>query len=801
MISQLEHIYLSSFLHDIGKVMQRSDVPVSDQAEALFTSSGPTYDNHPSHHHVKWTEEFFDSFKNTFPIQKSDSFDDSPNQLAFRHHNPATPLQNIIAEADRLASGMERGESHYKKDIHKKTRMIPLSSILTPSKDDKPNQPYSRLNLCSITSRDQSNYPFQEKVENVWLVEDYIKLWESFVTDLESARATSFSSYIATLDALYERYFWSVPSSTIDDIPDNSLYEHSKSVSALSSCLYLYHKENDSLRNESIKNREESKFLLVLCDLSGIQKYIFRIAHFGGSNVSKRLRARSFYLQVLIHIITQKILDSCNVCFLNCIMKAGGNSFLLLPNIKNTHDQLEKTQSEIQNWLQQEFNGEISLNLGYVSLTGLDFSHKQIGEKFDELSLELNRKKLKPLESFIVENNQWNEDRFLYPEAKPKEEASSGVYDLHPKYDETGLGTKLSKSNCLAIYDDPDIGMFNVFDWSFSLSEHANQLKPHAKSLISFQRGIESRYSDLSVPVHYEYFSLHVPIYEDNKYKNLEGDTEHDELYPGQVLTFNSIVKQSTGSQNIAYLKADVDNLGLILKQGLDWKANSGWTLSKKTTISRMMELFFSGRVKHILESDEYPEFDSIYTVFSGGDDLFLVGAWNIIHDFSLVLQKEWQKFTDYNPHLTLSVGITVTRSMTPLWSAAHDAEEALKKAKTTAKNQLCSFNHVMKWDEVYKVFDEVKQLNKWIESKIISTSFIRSLLYYSNMADRYRKYKEIEGLRYLPLMSYNVSRNLNQRDHEPVREWLEKYKNADGDAIQHLGYIANYCLLLNRKQ
>ncbi|MGB9874439.1 MAG: Cas10/Cmr2 second palm domain-containing protein, partial [Hydrogenobacter sp.] len=40
---------------------------------------------------------------------------------------------------------------------------------------------------------------------------------------------------------------------------------------------------------------------------------------------------------------------------------------------------------------------------------------------------------------------------------------------------------------------------------------------------------------------------------------------------------------------------------------------------------SRNLELFFSGVVNAIIR-EKFPK--SIYTVYSGGDDLFLIGYW-----------------------------------------------------------------------------------------------------------------------------------------------------------------------------
>ena len=181
--------------------------------------------------------------------------------------------------------------------------------------------------------------------------------------------------------------------------------------------------------------------------------------------------------------------------------------------------------------------------------------------------------------------------------------------------------------------------------------------------LISFDKQKEYSFYRDDVPVHYEYRAMHVPTYQPGDYPEIDdaiqADTE-EHYDKDQILPFHLIALASQGRRAIAYLKADLDNLGLLLRKGLDWHT-SGWTLSKMATFSRSLEFFFSGRINNILRCS-YP---MIYTVFSGGDDLLLVGPWNHLHDFARQLRQEWKAYTFGNPQLTLSVGVSLTRPMT----------------------------------------------------------------------------------------------------------------------------------------
>jgi len=52
-------------------------------------------------------------------------------------------------------------------------------------------------------------------------------------------------------------------------------YDHSKMTAALTSAIYLYHKQNDTLNIEAVKNYEDKKFLIITGDFYGIQNFIF----------------------------------------------------------------------------------------------------------------------------------------------------------------------------------------------------------------------------------------------------------------------------------------------------------------------------------------------------------------------------------------------------------------------------------------------------------------------------------------------------------------------------------------------
>lgn len=53
MDSIFQHLVLGAFLHDIGKVMQRAEVPVSSETEAFMATAGPSRNGFSTYFHVR----------------------------------------------------------------------------------------------------------------------------------------------------------------------------------------------------------------------------------------------------------------------------------------------------------------------------------------------------------------------------------------------------------------------------------------------------------------------------------------------------------------------------------------------------------------------------------------------------------------------------------------------------------------------------------------------------------------------------------------------------------------------------
>lgn len=107
-------------------------------------------------------------------------------------------------------------------------------------------------------------------------------------------------------------------------------------------------------------------------------------------------------------------------------------------------------------------------------------------------------------------------------------------------------------------------------------------------------------------------------------------------------------------------MRADVDNLGQAIVSGFDGKVSG---LSRTATLSRHLSIFFKYFIRDILEHGEYSlsgetkvHRRNAAIIYSGGDDVFIVGAWNEVIELAVDLRNKFKRYTQGT--LSLSAGI-----------------------------------------------------------------------------------------------------------------------------------------------
>lgn len=635
---------------------------------------------------------------------------------------------------------------------------------------------------------------------------------EEFDKVIPQAGRHSFEAIYTHLVALLYKYTWCIPWKTPEEVADISLFDHLKTTSAIAAALFRYH---ESQSQENIEDDSLPKFRLAVGDLSGIQKYIFNLASSVSGGVAKGLRARSFYLTSLSEAISHKIIHDFGLPLTNIIMASGGKFYILLPNNVIAENYLDDLQAELDSYFMKEYNGEIAVNLAQMAFSGKDF--QAFGQVLDALAVKLAERKGRPFVDYLVSENCWREDAFVRPQTVEKQESicaacgiNAGIHQHVVEGDklycakcvrDTVLGAKLVNSKYMVF--GRCTGQFPLIgDYFISIYK---DVPPQDQGYLVTKLNDPDLTNVAGSPAQFRFMANYIPTAETGCCENcIEKDNCRcdPQPVPGQPLFFECLAARSTGKPLLGYLKADVDNLGSQFVFGLRRERGSdNDSIARISTLSRLLESFFSARVNQLLKE----KYTNCYMVFSGGDDLFILGPWSQVVELAKHVHKEFTAFVGGNPQVTLSAGIALAKPKRPVVSIVDLAEAALEDAKEhpamgerESRNQLSFMGHVMKWDKVGEIFLYARQMAEWIEENALSVAFARKLSYYGKLYEGYRDSGDIRGLRFISLLNYDIVRSNVAGE---VREFLEGLKviTPNNVKLDYLQLIVKTALNLTR--
>lgn len=184
------------------------------------------------------------------------------------------------------------------------------------------------------------------------------------------------------------------------------------------------------------------------------------------------------------------------------------------------------------------------------------------------------------------------------------------------------------------------------------------------------------------------------------------------------ITEFDEITQKATGDAKLAALAIDVDNLSSLFrdKEKKEYKSNS-----------ENLTDFFEKELYNILK--EFIQSQEIYPVFAGGDDCFLVGAWNKILNAAHIIQDNFEKYKKEKKFdNTLSAGVVIVSPKFPMVRMAEEAENALSTAKSNDKDKICIFGEVLSWQDFAKASEIAGKLKKFIEDNELPRNLLHRL-------------------------------------------------------------------------
>lgn len=827
--NQLQRLILGALLHDMGKVLQRSGTyGVRDHSTiGLEYVQG-----------LKISDDDKKAITDCIKLHHRANLEQSDV--------PANSLAYAVYEADNVAAGVDRRkreEVEVKSGQPFNSSMV-LHSVFPKLKGAKLKENNSRewgYLLRTLAPGQPINYPVDLKEREIRSTKAaYFEASDTLKHNLDNMDPQQPNSILQVLEATASL----IPSSTKkDEVPDVSLYDHLKLTTAIASCIYLYFREekkSDNFKSLLEDNqRNELYYRLVSADISGIQNFIYTVS---SKKALKALRARSFYLDLMLEHIADEILGGLGLSRANLLYTGGGHFYMLLPNTKTTKELLKKVSEKVNWWMLEHYGLNLFIAITAKQCSSADLmDNEKTGKIFKTLTRQLSKIKLQ---------------RYNFEQLQQMFDPDSNLY----QYVESERECKSCRSSSKKMIKETEIENEKLED----LCSNCSTLVKIGEKLVKHTKAGEHELCVLSDTEYYGDLYLEIPsLSDDKKYLSFlereevekllkdPGSSEQKRVYSinkwlqgisfstklwvgdyvaenpdrsktGHTIDFEQLQDASKGIKRLAVLRADVDSLGKTFTSGFRGKLS---TISRYATLSRQLTLFFKHYINSICQqkykSVSNDNNKSILTlhkedgsqrmiaiVYSGGDDLFAVGAWNEIIQFALDLREAFGKFTSYT--LSFSAGVGFFNHSFPITQMAELTGKLEELAKnypnkdSPQKDAIALFGleptikgktddpraqHVYNWQEFnehvlgkMKTFTETFSFDKKEPGKIqISTASLYRILNLTrliNAEDEERNAENRAKCINLARFAYAVSRMEPRGEDKEILQLFNKFKD-----------------------
>ncbi len=622
-------------------------------------------------------------------------------------------------------------------------------------------------------------------------------------TDLEAdrKRMESYihdSAHAETLPYLFQKYGWRIAAlnDAEEKYPDAAFCDTFRADRALA------------------KSGLDAGYLLVKGDLTGIQDYIYSDIQpnkAGGlGKLSKRLRARSILVSLLTDFIANVILRELGRESWHLLFAGGGHFNLLLPDDADTKTRLKVLNEDLSRAMRQRFGVHLELIIAWVNCKA-DI-RENASHYFEEVNAE--RDKLKKRQHLGELDNLFKEeikqDKAAKEEREKREQRIGGAFPKqhflleimskkpleHHEREHSG-DLVLAEFDGLSYHTLIAVKSLNHGDDDYSAHkfltknkgrdiEYAHILAINNTDFLPKESWKEKGEFDFPISFGFRFLGKNAPR------PLKENSKEEDESC--DIIDFESIAKigqeaqkKGEGFLRLGAMMLDVDNLGLIFSHGLQ-----GASLARIITLSRELNYFFTAHF------DARAKEHRVYVVYSGGDDAFAVGKWDMLIRFAKVLREDFQRFISYeenqNKDVHFSAGLFMSNPFYPIGRFYRDTKTLQEKAKGGDKNQVDVFDYTLNWGSftdkigLGDMFRDVLEKGETASGRKFSASFAYRIMqlvktsYYERDEWHTGKYYKQGGLRMETFvrnvynMRYLFARNgFSEADIQKLTDDLEK--------------------------
>ncbi len=716
---------------------------------------------------------------------------DSLVNAAAAHHKPDTFLQWIIATADRVASGFEReqfegynqskdetrdGLNHFTTRLWTLFEQIKLDGSSPPPKPEQ-RYPLKPLAPGTIFPVEASKCEWRDRER---AKAEYRDLWDAFVAGLEQiprSHRANWPLWLDHFDSLWLTFTHAIPAATAFGVkPEVALYDHSRTTAALAVALWRWHaamNQTGETAARSLRDRSdyaEEKFVLLQGDFFGIQNFVFATGGETRKQAAKLLRGRSFQVALFTELAALRILDELSLPPTSQVLNAAGKFLIVAPNTKEVRGKLHALQYEFNAWFLDKTFGMAGMGLALQPASCSDFLKRTEGatSRYEQLVHEsLHRAKHQRFDLCqngprifshdfphgVCEYNGW----------LPADVERSGnkAASCALARDQIAIGESLLRFDRLVVVgrdaagqlrSDTQVNKLELDLFGYTLAFTKKQEATGAFGELARKMALRRCWDFSSAnssdseginPVWAGYarrfISGYAPLVSNEDLVDRERypEVEDDELaQPGELKTLDMIACEDrenerdrwwVGINALGILKGDVDNLGEMFRTGL-----GSPTFAKIAALSRQLNGFFAVYLPWLLAR----EFPSVYMVFAGGDDFFLIGPWRTAQKLAYRMHSEFARYAAGNADVHFSAGIATQKPGAPISVLAELAEAALKAAKDRdGKNAITCFNETVVWEDWPSLETACENLERLKVGEALSSGYLFRLLQFVDMS------------------------------------------------------------------
>lgn len=591
----------------------------------------------------------------------------------------------------------------------------------------------------------------------------YQQLQTSLTTALVASQTLPREAYLIRAADILRRYTWCLPSpyDPHADEPALSLYDHSRIVAALAPC---YQPDSDNKTNIAT---------LISGDISGIQAFIYTITARGAIN---GLRGRSFYLQLLTDAVASYVLQEWHLPTTSLIYAGGGHFYILVPGDRS--QQIGDLQERITRKLWRHHR-DLYVGLGHTVLDAADLAadrFPQVWQRVGKSVSQAKSRRFSELGTTMYDNlfqpdahgrggDKTTECRVCHYEGRdPEAEFEVDQDRLDDEFDPIRkclmcvsleeLGSDLRHAHYVLKQQITPQTAVTRTDWQAALAEFGLEYSLYSDKQIASIPFSASRaelwaLSDTALeavagtngrlPIRLHYLVNETPIVKTADRDLFQQDpniSDEDKQFKlGDVKSFSLIQYQAQGIKRLGVLRMDVDDLGSIFQRGFG--SHSG--LVQTAALSSAISLYFEAWVGRLMRAVDRDGRDVLYAIYSGGDDLFIVGAWDLLPELAHRIAGDLQIYAAGNPRIHASAGITLHGGKFPLYQAASTAEAALEAAKGhevngRRKNAFTFLDRTFAWLDYDDIAADQAKLIELVDRKEIGRSLLQHMLHLDNM-------------------------------------------------------------------